>query len=73
MLVGNEGEALLCDFGLATAMESIPTGLTTSTGLKATIRYTSPEVLEGNLRDCPSDIWGWGCLVLEVRLSIRED
>lgn len=66
MLVSDNDDALLSDFGLARAMVDRPTGLSTSYGLKGTIRYCSPEIFKGGLREWPSDIWGWGCLSLEV-------
>ncbi|KAG8953715.1 Platinum sensitivity protein [Tulasnella sp. 424] len=59
---------MLADFGLSKALEDGPTGLTTSGGLKGTLRYYSPELIrdEDSKHSLPSDIWAWGCLVLEA-------
>ncbi|KAG8924168.1 hypothetical protein FRC01_011860 [Tulasnella sp. 417] len=45
VLVSATRRAILADFGLSKALEEGPTGLTTSEGLKGTLRYYSPEVL----------------------------
>lgn len=66
MLVNDHGEALLSDFGLAKVMEDKSAGLSTSNGFQGTIRYCSPEVLQGSPRDWTSDIWAWGCLASEM-------
>lgn len=58
---------MLADFGLSKALDDEPTGPTTSDDLKGTLRYYSPEVMSGSDRNLASDIWAWGCLVLEVR------
>ncbi|KIO17969.1 hypothetical protein M407DRAFT_84447, partial [Tulasnella calospora MUT 4182] len=68
VLINDQEVALLSDFGLARAMEDKPTGLSTSHGFKGTIRYCSPEVLHGSSREPESDMWAWGCLVLEVSI-----
>ncbi|KAG8970623.1 hypothetical protein FRC05_000559 [Tulasnella sp. 425] len=49
-------------------MEEGPTGLTTSEGLKGTLRYYSPELIRDSdaCHSLPSDIWAWACLALEV-------
>lgn len=59
---------MLCDFGLARVLEEVPSGLTTSKVTLGTPRYASPELVmeDDPLRDLPSDVWAWGCLVLEV-------
>lgn len=72
MLINDARRAVLCDFGLAVAADevSVPTGLTTSGGLKASWRWCSPEVVtEDTPRTMASDIWAWGCLLVEVRLT----
>ncbi|KAG8917458.1 hypothetical protein FRC01_002441, partial [Tulasnella sp. 417] len=68
VLVSATRRAILADFGLSKALEEGPTGLTTSEGLKGTLRYYSPEVIREtcNGHSLPSDIWAWACLVLEV-------
>ncbi|KAG8989973.1 hypothetical protein FRB94_013836 [Tulasnella sp. JGI-2019a] len=68
VLMSNERRAILCDFGLAVAADEVQSGLTTSRGFKGSIRYCSPElVMEEEARRSPaSDMWAWGCLVLEI-------
>lgn len=59
-------QAILCDFGLARALE-MPTGLTTSTAAeKGSMWWSSPEVFLGGLKTKRSDVWAWACTVLEV-------
>lgn len=66
-LANEHHRAILCDFGLALVQDDFPTGLTTSSLTLGTIRYASPELMEGNnRRTLRSDIWAWGCLALEV-------
>ncbi|KAG9001709.1 hypothetical protein FRB94_004588 [Tulasnella sp. JGI-2019a] len=71
VLMGDERQPLICDFGLALAADEVPTGLTTSKGLKGSMRYCSPElVMQNEPRRTPfSDMWAWGCLLVEI---IRE-
>lgn len=59
---------MLCDFGLARALTVEPSGLTTTKVSAGTCRYGSPEVvLENKPRTLESDLWSWGCMLLEVR------
>lgn len=60
---------MLCDFGLATAMEDFASGLTTSRfNGHHTTRFASPELVfdDAARRSVRSDIWAYGCLVLEA-------
>ncbi|KAG8892806.1 hypothetical protein FRB99_002424, partial [Tulasnella sp. 403] len=68
ILVNSQGRAMLCDFGLANAVSIAATGYTTSGFKRAgTLRYQSPELLSPNaVRSVESDIWAWGCVVLEL-------
>ncbi|KAG8908757.1 hypothetical protein FRB99_002995 [Tulasnella sp. 403] len=68
VLINSERRAVLCDFGLAKTMESMPSGLTTSTFKQAgSLAYESPELVCGkSLRGLESDVWAWGCLLQEV-------
>lgn len=72
IFIGDNGPiAKLCDFGLSRIEEEEPSGLTTSTYHgKGTVAYLSPELVISNTpkRDAKSDIWAWGCVVLEVRV-----
>ncbi|KAG9011337.1 hypothetical protein FRB93_003139 [Tulasnella sp. JGI-2019a] len=65
-------DAMLCDFGLATALGNDSTGLTTSDGtaFKGSVRSSSPEVLDGEEKSLPSDMWSWGCLFLQILKDI---
>ncbi|KAG8981518.1 hypothetical protein FRB93_008574 [Tulasnella sp. JGI-2019a] len=68
VLVGDERQALLCDFGLTLAADEVQTGLTTSKGFKGSVRYCSPELVmhEEARRTVFSDMWAWGCLLVEI-------
>ncbi|KAG8977696.1 Platinum sensitivity protein [Tulasnella sp. 425] len=59
---------MLADFGLSKALEDGPTGLTTSGGLKGTLRYYSPELIrdEDSKHSLPSDIWATTALHVAV-------
>lgn len=59
---------MLCDFGLAKVINERPTGLTTTRSLKGSVRYLSPELLlaDDPVHTLASDMWSWGCLLLEV-------
>ncbi|KAG9017076.1 hypothetical protein FRB90_001855 [Tulasnella sp. 427] len=72
VLINAQHRAMLADFGLSKALEEGPTGLTTSEGLRGTLRYYSPELLdESNTGpELPSDIWAWACLTLELLVNI---
>lgn len=69
LLTGSPARALLCDFGLARIEDEIHSGLTTDSGNEGTMRYRSPElVMDGNAsHNTKTDVWSWGCLLLEVR------
>ena len=68
MLIDDEGHAKLCDFGLAKYMEGGQSGLTTSNGLKGSIRFMGPEffTLDHPQATLKSDNWAWCCLAIEV-------
>lgn len=57
---------MICDLGLAAVLQDKPTGLTTSDDFKGTIRYCSPQALNGGAKNLKSDIWAWACVTLEV-------
>ncbi|KAG8902343.1 hypothetical protein FRB99_004604, partial [Tulasnella sp. 403] len=67
-LITNDYHAILFDFGLSKVMESIPSGLmTTSFNQAGTLPYESPELLLGTtLRSLESDVWAWGCVLQEI-------
>lgn len=69
MLVTDDFQAVLMDFGLSKALEGTPSGLTTTSfGLRGSTRYMSPELVSEDdaRRTLASDVWAWGCLLLEI-------
>ncbi|KIO25395.1 hypothetical protein M407DRAFT_210657, partial [Tulasnella calospora MUT 4182] len=70
VLVTDDVDTALCDFGLATfILESgISSGLTTSKYVKGSTRYMSPDLLQegGAKHNLKSDVWALGCTVFEV-------
>lgn len=70
MLISDDLDALLCDFGLASFIhdDGAHSGLTTSQALKGSLRYMSFELLMGTEKKCtlPADIWAWACTTYEV-------
>lgn len=70
MLISDELDGVLCDFGLASFIQEsgVSSGLTTSRTTKETARYMSPEFLLDEAKDLlKSDVWAWGCTTFEVR------
>ncbi|KIO16587.1 hypothetical protein M407DRAFT_85835, partial [Tulasnella calospora MUT 4182] len=67
VLVNLECRAVLCDFGLARLYEDSGFGRLESTALiKGSIRWCSPELLEGRPRTASSDIYSWSWLMWEI-------
>ncbi|KAG8949524.1 Glycosyltransferase Family 90 domain containing protein [Tulasnella sp. 424] len=67
VLVNREFKAVLCDFGLSQMVQEDDCGLTTSKGFKGSTRYLSPELVKDEgPRTLASDVWAWGCLLLEI-------
>lgn len=70
VLVNDEPNAVLCDFGLATFVEDSEavSGFTTSRSIKGSTRYMSPELfLDIQAKQTlESDVWGWGCTIFEI-------
>lgn len=67
VLVNREFKAVLCDFGLSQMVQDDDCGLTTSKGFKGSTRYLSPELVKDEgPRTLASDVWAWGCLLLEI-------
>ena len=73
ILVGRDGFAKLCDFGLAKALGE-PTGLTNAGPAQGTTRYMSPELVDDDdaAATVTSDIWAFACVAGEVRNSTRR-
>lgn len=67
VLVNADCRAVLCDFGLARIFEDSGFGrLEMSTGFKGSIRWCSPELLDGAPRSPSSDVYAWAWLVWEM-------
>ncbi|KIO25867.1 hypothetical protein M407DRAFT_75204, partial [Tulasnella calospora MUT 4182] len=67
VLVSAKFKAILCDFGLARLQESSGAGrLETSTAFKGSIRWCSPEIINGAIREPSSDVYAWAWLVWEI-------
>ncbi|KIO27679.1 hypothetical protein M407DRAFT_72843, partial [Tulasnella calospora MUT 4182] len=67
VLVGADYKARLCDFGLALLHDDIGfKRLDTSTASKGSVRWNSPEIIEGAPRAPTSDVYAWGWLVWEI-------
>ncbi|KIO23545.1 hypothetical protein M407DRAFT_26997 [Tulasnella calospora MUT 4182] len=67
VLVSADFKARLCDFGLARVHEDSGFGrLETSTGFKGSIRWCSPEIINGGPRTPTSDVYSWAWLVWEI-------
>ncbi|KAG9027057.1 hypothetical protein FRB95_008158 [Tulasnella sp. JGI-2019a] len=65
VLVSHSRRALLCDFGLAKLVDG-HTGLSTSSKIYGSLRWCSPELFYDSPRTSESDIWAYGCFVIEV-------
>ena len=68
LLIDNNKNPRIADFGLATLSERTP-GLTTSNILNSSILWMSPELLNDMVHSKSSDIWAFGCTLLEVHDS----
>lgn len=70
-VIDDDGNAQLCDFGLAQILDTEPSGLTTTNTTSCSLRYAAPEIIKSNKRahGLESDVWAWGCLVLVVCLG----
>ncbi|KAG8900387.1 hypothetical protein FRB99_006095, partial [Tulasnella sp. 403] len=65
VLINNEGDAMLCDFGLSKLLQDVPSGFTTTTRQKGTTRWMAPEQFgEHAVYTTQSDIYAFGCLVI---------
>ncbi|KAG9016034.1 hypothetical protein FRB90_003758 [Tulasnella sp. 427] len=71
VLITDQIVAVLCDFGLARLDDETSSGLTTTKTIKGSARYMSPELLdEGGYHTLQSDMWAYGCLVLQVMTGV---
>jgi serine/threonine protein kinase len=75
ILIGDSGEALVADFGLATALDGYSTGLTNSV-VGGTYRYLAPELVEAEeveeaRRTVESDVYAVGCTCCQVKFTCQ--
>lgn len=67
VVVSDEGNAKICDFGISKLMQENPSGLTTTASIKGTLRYSSPDMLDLDGKSTTaSDVWAFGMLILHV-------
>jgi serine/threonine protein kinase len=66
VLIGDDGRARLADFGIAQALEDGAAALTEAGSIIGTLRYMSPERLEGQAPTPAADVWGLGAVLLEA-------
>jgi serine/threonine protein kinase len=69
VLISTGGRAVLCDFGLS-EIESICGAPKVGGSGTPSLRWCAPEVLLGKAQSPSSDIWSFGCLILEVRIAL---
>ncbi|KAL4078978.1 kinase-like domain-containing protein [Scleroderma yunnanense] len=67
VLISNNAQALLTDFGLSHIVDSTFTMTKSSTGGGiGTLRWSSPEILEGGKVSAEGDVWAFGMTALEL-------
>ncbi|KAF8324367.1 kinase-like domain-containing protein, partial [Cantharellus anzutake] len=75
VLVGSNGRAMLCDFGLSIAIDDSSTHPIGSS-VFTTIQYSAPELIlfedQPPSRTKSSDVWAFGCTAMEVSFGPRN-
>lgn len=66
VLIGDRLQALICDFGLARAVQDLPTGYTTQAG-PGTDAYRAPELWLQSKPSLAGDVYAFGGMVLKCR------
>ncbi|KAG8950605.1 hypothetical protein FRC03_012790 [Tulasnella sp. 419] len=68
VLIDSNHRASLCDFGMSQFLDEACriSGFTTSTAGGTTGRFASPEILEDKPKSSATDIWAFGCLVVQI-------
>src|SRR5690242_4858994 len=66
VLVGNNDQVYVSDFGLATSLETAKLGMTRTGAFVGTPRYMSPEQVEGGKIDHRSDLYSLGLVIYEL-------
>eukprot|EP00051_Salpingoeca_urceolata_P001010 m.37993 g.37993 ORF g.37993 m.37993 type:complete len:407 (+) comp11144_c1_seq2:242-1462(+) len=65
MLVNTDGDVKLCDFGVSRKLES-----QAAKTFVGTMRYMSPERIQGKEYDIKSDIWSLGVALIEMATGV---
>jgi eukaryotic-like serine/threonine-protein kinase len=66
VLVGNNDQVYVSDFGLATSFETAKMGMTRTGAFVGTPRYMSPEQVEGKHVDGRTDLYSFGLVFYEM-------
>jgi serine/threonine-protein kinase len=66
LLIGNDDQVFVCDFGLAKSFEESAIGMTRTGAFMGTPRYMSPEQVEGKPADQRADLYAFGLILYEM-------
>src|SRR5580658_2086578 len=66
LLIGNDDQVFVCDFGLAKSFEESAIGMTRTGAFLGTPRYMSPEQVEGKPADQRADLYAFGLILYEM-------
>lgn len=66
VMITNDGDTKVMDFGIARAMDDLGATLTSTWNVVGTAQYLSPEQAQGEVADARSDIYSTGCLLFEL-------
>jgi serine/threonine protein kinase len=72
ILINNELQPCLTDFGLASVIEMQSRTTSGSAGVSGSVRWLAPEVLQGDPRTCASDVYAFALTCLEVCSSFCD-
>ena len=65
VLISDDGKALLTDFGFSVAVNSsFSMAMSRAGGTKGTLRWMSPEILDGDEISPEADVWAFGMTAL---------
>jgi eukaryotic-like serine/threonine-protein kinase len=66
IMITNQGDVKVMDFGIARAMDDLGATLTSTWNIVGTAQYLSPEQALGDVAGAQSDIYSVGCLLFEL-------
>jgi serine/threonine protein kinase len=66
-LITDSGRPCLSDFGLSKVL--LLSGMTTTADMRGTLRWISPELIEGETISAESDVWAYAMTVLASPMS----